>query len=378
MVNRNYWLNKIESEWKKRNLIWLSGVRRVGKTYLCQSLQDIHYFDCELPSARQQLEQPETFLEAHQNKRIIIDEIHKLQNPTELLKIATDHYPSIKIIATGSSTLLASQHFKDKLTGRKTNIWLSPMVSDDFSAFHGKTIENRLQKGGLPPFFQEIYQQTDYQEWLDSYWAKDIQELFRLQQKRPFQRFTELIMSQSGSMFEASRFATPCEVSRTTISNYLAVLENTWVAHVIKPYSTRKTVEITSAPKVYGFDTGFVAFFKGWESLRPEDCGLLWEHYVLNEILAKQQPVKLNYWRDKQGHEIDFVLIPRGKSPITIECKWQNSKFTPNNLIIFRNKYPEGKNYVVSPDIQQPYQKKFTNGLLVDFINIEDIEQLLI
>ena len=62
---------------------------------------------------------------------------------------------------------------------------------------------------------------------------------------------------QSGEMFEASAFARPCEVSRPTISNYLSVLEATYVIHVIRPFSTHKATEIVAAPKVYAFDTGF-------------------------------------------------------------------------------------------------------------------------
>jgi len=376
MVKRTYWIKKIEDEWQRKNIVWLSGVRRAGKTFLCLSLDDVEYFDCELPSVRQQLEDPETFLSQFRGKRIVLDEIHRLLQPTELLKIAADYFPDIKVVATGSATLQASNHFQDKLTGRKSNIWLSPMISNDLEAFGGHSLNDRLKRGGLPPFYEEIDNPSDYQEWIDSYWAKDIQELFRLQQKRPFQRFVELVMSQSGRMFESSRFASQCEVSRSTIGNYLAILENTWVAHVIKPFSTRKSVEIVSAPKVYGFDTGFVTFFQGWSNLRPTDCGLLWEHYVLNEILAKKQPLQLNYWRDKQGHEIDFVWVPKGKAPITIECKWQSHKFDPRNLIIFRRKYSQGKNFVIAPDIKRSFQKKYSPEITVDFINIEDVEKL--
>jgi hypothetical protein len=103
---------------------------------------------------------------------------------------------------------------------------------------------------------------------MDAYWAKDIQELFRLERRASFQRFVELLLAQSGGIFEATRFAAPCEVSRTTIANYLAALEATSVALVLRPFSTRRSNEIIAAPKVYGFDTGFVCAHRGWTSLR--------------------------------------------------------------------------------------------------------------
>ena len=72
------------------------------------------------------------------------------------------------------------------------------------------------------------------------------------------------------------------------------------------------------APKVYGFDTGFVAYYRGWQDLRQGDLGPLWEHFVLNEIIARRQTHEISYWRDKRGHEVGFVSAGRRNKPITI------------------------------------------------------------
>lgn len=92
----------------------------------------------------------------------------------------------------------------------------------------------------------------------------------------------ELLMQQSGGMLEASSLASPCNASRTTLQNYLYVLEDTYAVTVLRPFFSNKSKEITAAPKFYGFDTGFVAFHKGWTTLRSEDRGMMWEHIVLN------------------------------------------------------------------------------------------------
>lgn len=374
MVNRDFWLKKIETAWKCRSIIWLSGVRRAGKTRLCQSILNCEYFDCELPRTRQQMEDIESFLAQYKTKRIVLDEIHRLSNPSEILKIAADHYPQLKIIATGSSTLGASAKFGDTLTGRKTEIWLTPIIDEERVLFGFSDLKHRFLFGGLPPFFMEDkLPEKDYQEWTDAYWAKDIQELFRIERRYSFQKFTELLLAQSGSIFEATKFAIPCEVSRQTITNYLAILEATFVAHVIKPFSTHKSTEIVSAPKVYGFDTGFICHAKGWLSLRKEDLGLLWEHYVLNEIQSHLQTRKVFYWRDKQKHEIDFIFLKqRSQSPIAIECKWSSKQFDPANLKIFRQQYPKGENFVVTEDITTSYQKTFGNCQVI-FIGLKEL-----
>ena len=333
----------------------------------------IAYFDCELPSVRRILADPESFLDANRGGRLVLDEIHRLDNPSELLKVAADHYPDIRIIATGSSVLGASAKFKDTLAGRKSELWLTPMISFDAQAFGNPDLGHRLLRGGLPPFFMDPgLPEREFQEWIDAFWAKDIQELFRLERRHSFQKFTELLLSQSGGMFEATHFAKPCEVSRTTIANYLSVLEATFVVHVVRPFSKHKPTEIVSAPKVYGFDTGFIAYWRGWKDLRKEDSGMLWEHYVLNEIHGRLQSRDVHYWRDKSRHEIDFILAPRGKKPIAIECKWSADQFAPNALAAFRKIHLGDANFVVAQDVRKAFSRSY-GELKVEFLGLEEL-----
>jgi len=105
MVNRKHWQNLIEKAWRARTVIWLAGVRRVGKTCLAQSLDGVEYFDCELPRVRRLLEDPQEFWDGLKGQRVVLDEIHRLDDPSQTLKIAADHYPTIRVLATGSSTL---------------------------------------------------------------------------------------------------------------------------------------------------------------------------------------------------------------------------------------------------------------------------------
>jgi hypothetical protein len=348
----------------------------VGKTCLCQSLPGIEYFDCELPRVRRLLEDPQSFLAGLRNHTVVLDEIHRLANPSELLKIAADYFPDLKVLATGSSTLGATAKFRDTLTGRKMEVWLTPMIFADLEDFQHTDLKHRFLQGGLPPFFlaPEI-PERDFQEWLDSYWAKDIQELFRLERRQSFLRFIELLLLRSGGIFEASSFARPCEVSRSTISNYLQVLEATFLVQVVRPFSSHRPTEIVAAPKVYAFDTGFICYYRGWESLRREDYGLLWEHLVLNEIQAHRQSRPISYWRDKRGHEVDFILRRKPEAPTAIECKWSATDFDPANLKIFRKQYPQGENLVVAHDVDRPYDREYQD-VKVKFVGIAELARL--
>jgi len=374
MVQRRFWQQKIWTALDRKPVLWLSGVRRVGKTMLCQSLPDTEFFDCELPRVRRMVEDdPQSFFEDLRGRTLVLDEIHRLVNPSEVLKIAADHYPDTKVIATGSSTLGASSRFRDTLAGRKRELWLTPMISQDLADFTHGDLKRRFLRGGLPPFFlAKDYPSRDFQEWMDAYWAKDILELFRLERRHSFVKFAELLMIQSGGLFEASRFATPCEVSRTTISNYLAVLEATFVVHIVRPFSSHRPTEIVSAPKVYAFDTGFVCHYRGWDTLRSEDLGTLWEHYVLNEIVAHTQSRRIFFWRDKRGHEVDFVLPARSGHPIAIECKWTSADFDPTNIKAFRRRYATGDTFVVASDVSRPFSRSY-ESVQVKFLSLDQL-----
>src|SRR5258708_1260217 len=203
MVQRRFWQGLIEQAWRERTVVWLGGVRRVGKTVLCQSLPDIEYIDCELPRVRRSTLDPEGFLDRLRGRRVVLDEVHRLSNPSELLKIAADHYKTVHLLATGSSTLAAFTKFRDTLVGRNRDVWLTPMCLPDLEDAGKTDLHHRFLRGGLPQFFlDDKYSEREFQTWMDYYWAKDIQELFRLERRDSFMRFTELVLAQSGGIFE--------------------------------------------------------------------------------------------------------------------------------------------------------------------------------
>ena len=378
-MDRTYWKKRITEHLRDRNVLWLSGVRRVGKTTLVKSLPNVEYFDCELPSARQALDEPERFLTRMGRKTIVLDEIHRLINPSEVLKIAADHFPHLKVIATGSSTLAAKSKFKDTLTGRKRELWLLPAIYSDMKSLPYIDVDKRMLRGGLPPFLlAHDVKDMDYVEWIESYWAKDVQELFVVEKRASFMRFIELLFRQSGNLFEAQSFAAPCEISRQTVFNYLEILETTLLASVIRPFSNGGSGEIKTQPKIYGFDTGFVSFFRGISNLDHEDRGNLLEHLVLGELQAIFLRNEIYYWRDKQRHEVDFVVKKsRGKKFVAIECKSKSSNFDASRgLKSFRSRYPDGKNILVSLDRREP-ETKVIDGLEITLCGVQELAGLL-
>lgn len=90
---------------------------------------------------------------SHRGLVLALDEIHRLDDPALLLKIAADHFPETRIIATGSSTLCASSKFRDTLAGRKAELYLTPLCEADSNFPHSGDRTRRLLHGGLPALF---------------------------------------------------------------------------------------------------------------------------------------------------------------------------------------------------------------------------------
>ena len=238
MIDRPFWRNRLYEAWQHASIAWLTGVRRVGKTVLAKSLPDAEFVNCDLPSVAERLRDPESFFRAARTPVVVLDEVHQLPDPSRLLKIAADSFPRLKVLATGSSTLAATRKFRDSLTGRKRSVELVPVLAEELSAFGVVDLRERLRRGGLPPALLSTGSDPEfYAEWLDSYFARDIQELFRVGRRAEFLRLVELLLRQSGGLLEVTSLAKHAGVSRPTIGAWLDALQTTHVAHVLRPYA---------------------------------------------------------------------------------------------------------------------------------------------
>ncbi len=99
--------------------------------------------------------------------------------------------------------------------------------------------------------------------------------------------------------------------------------------------------------------------------------GYLWEHFVLNEIQGRGQARNIRYWRDKRGHEVDFILVRPGQKPIAIECKWSADAVEMRNLKAFRRMYPEGENWIVAQDVERSFRREI-GDLSLEFLGLKD------
>lgn len=221
--------------------------RRVGKTSLVRMVPDVVYLNCDLPSTRRALDDPELFLESRKpGTSLAFDGVHRIADPSLLLKNAADEYPELRILATGSSTLAATGKFRDSLTGRKRAIYLCPVLWEECEEPFGiADLDRRRLHGGLPEsLLRRRKSPHAFAEWIDSFYARDILELFSVRNRQGFLSLFRLLLRWSAGQVDYSRLSRLTELSRPTVKSYLEALE---IAHAVHLYAPSGVEEVAKS-----------------------------------------------------------------------------------------------------------------------------------
>ena len=168
----------------------------------------------------------------------------------------------------------------------------------------------------------------------------DILDLFRIRNRQGFLSLFRLLLRWSGGQVDYSRLARLSELSRPTVKAHVETLQIAHAVHLLRPFHGGGRREIVSRPKCYAFDTGFVTFEKGWDTIRAADRGLLWEHLVLDALRFRHPDDCIFYWRDKAGREVDFVVRRERDRVDLVECKVDPDTLNTPAVEAFRALYP--------------------------------------
>ncbi|MDR1418219.1 MAG: ATP-binding protein [Endomicrobium sp.] len=339
---RAIWQN-IEKELSKKEVIVITGPRRVGKTTtLKHLLSKIHdenklFLDLENIIDRKIFER-ENYndvitdlkirgLNFNEKVYLALDEIQYVKNIPSVVKYLYDHY-GIKFILTGSSSYYLKNYFTESLSGRKVLFQLLPLSFSEFLLFKQSSAVMPDIKIYNPPskINSALYDLLSdyYQEYVNfggfpavalansakekkqilsdiysSYINQDVKNLSDFKQISDLRNLVSLLAVRVGNRINTSELSSITGLSRQTVDNYIEFLEQTYLIHTLSVESGSQDVKIRKSKKLYFIDTGIAHINADLSS------GQKFENTVAAQLLHYGQ--RISYHENKHS-EIDFIL----------------------------------------------------------------------
>ena len=320
-------------------MVFVGGTRQVGKTTLARSLlrSDRGYLNWDVPEHRERIlkeELPST-------RMWVFDEIHKYRRWRSFLKGLYDRPGLDKLIlVTGSARLDFYRHGGDSLQGRYHYLRLHPFTMAELGLGTHKELQKLLELGGFPePFLSGS--KTEAKRWSREYRTRLIQEdVSSLEPVQDLGRL-ELLMLRLpdlvGSPLSINALREDLDVSHKTVSKWLDIFERLYAIFRLSPFGAPKLRAVKKERKHYHADWTVVPD----ESIRFENLVaahlLKWVHFQQD---AKGRELELQYFRDVDGREVDFVVAERRKPVLFLECKWKDADVT-KGLNYLKTRFPD-------------------------------------
>lgn len=381
---------KLTEHLAQERSILLLGPRQTGKTTLIKRIPADFHLSFIQPRVRQAYEQDPSRLADElavlprlNNGRlplIIIDEVQKVPEIMDVVQDLIDNKIA-KFILTGSSARkLRRGKAINLLPGRVIVMHLDPLSMPEIAS--PISLENILMNGSLPAVIQT--QDASYiQELLISYVSTYLEEEVRqealVRNLSHFSRFLTLAASESGNIVNYTKLSQQIGVAHSTISGYYQILEDCLIAERIDPLVRSKTrKKLSKSSKYLFFDMG-VRRLAASEGLDPplDYKGHLFEQFVGLEIIRALRTVpvrmKLQYWRDPDGPEVDWV-IDTTQGLIPIEVKWTDNpqEQDAKHLKVFLEEYQAPKGYVIC---RTPRRRKLLDN--VEAIPWQELSEII-
>lgn len=319
---------------RREAAVALVGPRQVGKTTLARQFvesQNSIYLDLEADRDLQKLKDPYQFLSLHDNKLVIIDEVHRAPELfRELRGLIDEGRRSGK--GTGRYLLLGSASIdlmkqSESLAGRIEYV--------EMAGFQGMERPNTdpLNKlwvrGGFP---RSYLAKTDGDSlvWRDSfkrsYLERDIPMFHPGISTESIGRMWQMLAHNQGALFNASQIARSLSISSPTAASYLGFLVGLLLVRRLPPFVVNTGKRLTKSPKTYIRDSGLVHALLNIETiddlLGHPVAGNSWEGFVIENILSvAPRRTEASFYRTAIGNEIDLVLNMGGKGLWAIEIK---------------------------------------------------------
>jgi len=330
-------LNRILKPSKSRSF-FLFGPRQTGKSTYVRNLlrpQDIYINLLPQRTYLAYSRNPGIFRQeilSHQKRHgndfiCVVDEIQKIPG---LLDEIHDLIESegILFILTGSSARKLRHGAANLLAGRANTYALYPLTIEELGDVF--ELERALQRGLLPFLWSGQCALEDEKEFLraytETYLKEEIQAEGIVRNIAPFARFLDIAANNDGEIVNYSNIARECGVSVKTVQEYYRILEDTFLAHRIEPWSKSIRKRLVANPRYYLFDTGITnALCHYYDSLNTVVRGRRFEQFIILQMIAWNDYHRLGwqffFWRTHTGVEVDLIITKEQQPFMAVEIK---------------------------------------------------------
>lgn len=297
----------------------VTGPRQSGKTSLCRHLfPDYKYVNLEdLTTRGRAISDPDYFIDSL-GDTAIIDEVQNVPEMLSAIQVRVDVNPALRYILTGSSNFSLLHAMTQSLAGRVALFTLLPFSLAEMTT-EQKDVPTwlLLSRGQYPGILVNgIPSEIFYSNYYTTYVERDVRDLLRIKDIMRFDAFVRLLAARVGSEFNASQIAKEVGVSAPTISEWLSVLDASYITFTLRPYYANISKQLTKIPKVYFYDTGLLCYLLGLE--KEDDYmistlrGGVFENMTMSELMKSQFNMgripQIHYYRERSGKEVDAMV----------------------------------------------------------------------
>ena len=302
----------------------ITGPRQSGKTSLCRHLfPEYPYVNLEdLIMRGRAVADPTGFVDSL-GQTAVIDEVQNVPEILSMIQVRVDEDPTKRFILTGSSNFSLLHRMTQSLAGRTALFTLLPFSFPEMTESEKDVPTWRLLSRGQYPgiLVNGIPDRIFYSNYYTTYVERDVRDLMRLKNIIKFDTFVRLLAARTGSEFNASQIAKEAGVSAPTISEWLSILETSYIIFRLQPYYANISKQLTKMPKVYFYDTGFLCYLLGVESEAQYESstlrGAIFENMAVSELMKGQFNQGLipdiSFYRERSGKEVDAMVREGGK-----------------------------------------------------------------
>lgn len=299
----------------------LLGPRQVGKTTLALEVGrrfDALYLDLESEQDRARLAQPELYLEDHQDRLVILDEVHRAPGLFPILRGLIDRARRAgrnagQYLLLGSASLDLLKQSGESLAGRITYLELAPfnvLETPDLPS------DELWVRGGFPDSLlaPDAARSLRWrQDFIRTYLERDIPQFGPRIAAETLRRFWGMLAHHQGGLLNTAQFARNLGVDAKTAAGYLDLLVDLLIVRRLPAWHANIGKRLVKSPKVYVRDSGLahalLAIADKETLLAHPVVGKSWECFVIENLLMNAgDKVQGYFYRTSGGAEIDLLL----------------------------------------------------------------------